>query len=222
MWAKRGVTSPVALLARRNLFLEIRVVKCCLLVACCCLFLLWGEGCSNPLIYTPLLLRLLLSSKPPSLAPKGAKDGLLGALDGSKQGRNGPNMPRTPSQSGRDHFWTKLFLTIFGPKIHLSGVPCGGVLPPHPLARPGTGSYAGVGAVLRGGNHLNWGVAPRKSAPGIAIPAVQPEIRAFFGFDARPADGATHPAQDDPKRTQTGTRAGATGRRGPQSPSRAP
>ena len=117
------------------------------------------------------------------MAPKGAKDGLLGALVGSKQGRNGLNMPRTLSPSGRDHFWTKAFLTIFGPKIHLSGVPCGGVLPPPPpLARPGTGSYAGVGAVLRGGNHLNWGVAPRKSAPGIAIPAVQPEIRPFFGF----------------------------------------
>ena len=60
------------------------------------------------------------------------------ALDGSKQGRNGLNMPRTPSQSGGDHFWTQLFLTTFGPKIHLSGVPCGGVLPPPPcLARYG-------------------------------------------------------------------------------------
>ena len=94
--------------------------------------------------------------------------------------------------------------------------------PPPPLARPGTGSYAGVGAVLRGGNHLNWGVAPRKSAPGIAIPAVQPEIRPFFGFDARPAEGATHRARNTPKRTQTGARAGAAGRCRPQSPSRAP
>ena len=90
------------------------------------------------------------------------------------------------------------------------------------VARPGTGSYAGVGAVLRGGNHLNWGVAPRRSAPRIAIPAVQPEIRPFFGFDARPAEGATHRARNNPKWTQTGAGAGAAGRCRPQSPSRAP
>ena len=36
------------------------------------------------------------------------------------------------------------------------------------------------------GNHQKWGVAPTKSALGIAIRAVQPAIQPFPAFDAGP------------------------------------
>ena len=52
--------------------------------------------------------------------------------------------------------------------------------PPTPLAWPGTGSHAGVWAVLRGRIHVTRGEALKESALGIAIRAIRPEIRPFF------------------------------------------
>ena len=69
----------------------------------------------------------------------------------------------------------------------------------------------------RGGNHLNWGVAPRKSAPGIAIRAVWATGRPFFGFGAWP--GPARPAvfrrhASGPRRPETDPNGGPSGRSG--------
>ena len=54
---------------------------------------------------------------------------------------NGPNMPRKSSQTIRDHFWAKLFRTIFGPKSGDKGGPVGWAAgrraPPPSAARGG-------------------------------------------------------------------------------------
>ena len=56
------------------------------------------------------------------MAPKRAQVGLLDRLTGSVRALNGQNMPRWPSQTARDLFWGKPFLTILGPKTgHLGG-----------------------------------------------------------------------------------------------------
>ena len=78
----------------------------------------------------------------------------MGALDRSKQGRNGLSMPHTPSPKCLGSF-----LTILGPKIGHFGGPV--VLeawrhapaspPPRLLARPGTGVLC-----LRLGHSQGW------------------------------------------------------------------
>ena len=75
------------------------------------------------------------------------------------------------------------------------------------------GTQDGQDKTRQRGNHQNWGggVAPRKSAPGIAIRAVQPALRPFSAFDAGHTDGAPHRVRTKSKWTRTGARAGATG-----------
>ena len=69
------------------------------------------------------------------MAPKRAKVQLLEAPSGAKRAQNCPNMPHVLFGRLWGHVWAKPFLTIFGPKI-------------------GTGCYACVWAILRGGNQV--------------------------------------------------------------------
>ena len=170
---------------------------------------------------------LLGRTKWAQLVPKGSKDGLLGALDGSKRGQNGLNMPRTPSQSVWDHFWTKPFfdhfrapncdlrrlardpaIFRFRAALRLAGYGVLGPAPPWrgPVRGPrrALGPFSGVETTKTG--ELHPGQVPSETRFG----PVSLRYGLFSVSMPRPLLGHKR-AQNDPKRTQTGGGGGAAG-----------